>query len=58
MSKAINFTAGVATGAVIGMAIGAIMDPISDRDKKILQKKSSHMFKAIGTAIDNLVDMF
>ncbi len=58
MSKAINFAAGVATGAAIGMAVGAILDPISDKDKKILRKKTSHMFKAIGTAIDNLVDMF
>lgn len=57
MSKAINFTAGVATGAALGMAIGAILDPISDKDKKMLQKKSSNVFKAIGTAVDNFVDM-
>lgn len=58
MSKAINFTAGVATGAAIGMAVGALIDPINDKQKKMIEKKSSHLFKALGATIDNLVDMF
>ncbi len=58
MSKAINFTAGMATGAAIGMAIGAILDPINDKEKKMMQKKSSHIFKTIGTTIDGFIDMF
>lgn len=58
MSKAINFTAGVATGAAIGMAVGALTDPINDKQKKMIEKKSSHLFKALGATIDNLVDMF
>lgn len=57
MSKAINFTAGMAAGAVIGMAVGALLDPINDKQKKQLEKKSSHLFKALGTTIDNLVDI-
>jgi hypothetical protein len=40
------------------MAIGAILDPINDKEKKMMQKKSSHIFKTIGTTIDNFIDMF
>lgn len=57
MSKAINFTAGMAAGAVIGMVIGAVMDPINDRQKKLMHKKSSHVFRTIGTTIDSFADM-
>lgn len=58
MIKTIKFTAGVAAGALVGMAVGALIDPISDRQKKALQKKSCHMFREIGNTIDSFANMF
>ncbi len=58
MTKVIKFTAGVATGALVGMAIGALIDPISDKQKKALHKKSCHIFREIGNTIDSFADMF
>lgn len=58
MTKVINFTAGVVTGALIGMAVGALLDPICDKQKKIMQKKSNHLFRAIGNAMDSFSEMF
>ena len=56
--KAINFTAGLISGAIIGMAVGALMDPMSDKKKKCLKKKSSHMMRTVGATMESLADMF
>lgn len=58
MTKLINFTAGVAAGAIVGMAISAIVDPINSRQKRYIQRKSNHAVKAIGNALDCFADMF
>ncbi len=51
-----GFLGGVACGAVIGAAIGMLMDPINDRQHKKLKSSANHMFKTIGTVIDGIME--
>lgn len=52
-----GFTTGLMAGAVIGAAIGAITDPMSDRKRRTFRKKSTMIFRTMGNAIDNMLDM-
>lgn len=51
-----TFTTGLITGAMIGTAVGAIMDPIKDKHAKLMKMHSKGMFTHIGNAIDNLLE--
>ena len=44
--------------AIIGATFGMLLDPISDKRHKQLSKKKNEMFKTVGAAIDNIMDMF
>ncbi len=50
------FTTGLVTGAVIGTAVGVIMDPMKDKHSKMLKMHSKGMFSNIGHVIDNMLD--
>jgi gas vesicle protein len=53
-----KFIYGIVTGTIIGATFGMLLDPISDKRHKQLSKKKNEMFKTVGTAIDNIMDMF
>lgn len=56
MSKA-GFTAGIAAGLVVGAASAMLMDPISDRQKNKLRKKTKGVFRSLGSIVDTAVDI-
>ena len=53
-----GFTGGLITGAIIGAAIGVLADPIKDKQHRRMTNKKTELFKTVGNAIDNLMDMF
>ena len=58
MNNMYKFSVGLFSGMVIGAAVGMIIDPLKDKDHKKLTKKKNEMFKMVGQAIDNIMDMF
>lgn len=56
-NSASSFAKGIATGLVMGAAVVTFFDPISDKQKNKLQKKTQGMFKSIGGVIDAAMDI-
>jgi gas vesicle protein len=52
-----SFIKGMVTGAVIGMGISMVANPIDERDRRRLAKKTSKMFTTIGSIADNVLDV-
>ncbi len=52
-----SFAKGIAAGLVVGAAVAMFADPISDRQKTKLQKKTEGVFKSIGGVIDTAMDI-
>lgn len=52
MAKFSGFMKGMATGLVVGAAVTMITDPMSDRDRNKIAKKTKGVFKNIGSVID------
>ncbi len=50
--KSLEFIGGVIAGAVVGSAITMFMDPVSDKQRKKMHKKSNHIFKTMGSVLD------
>lgn len=48
---------GMATGVVVGAAVAMITDPMSDRERHKIAKKTEHIFKNIGSVIDTTMGM-
>ena len=57
MSKVSGFLKGMATGLVVGATTAMILDPLNERDRKRLAKKTEGVFKNIGSVIDTAVGM-
>ena len=57
MSKVSGFLKGMATGLVVGATTAIILDPLNERDRKRLAKKTEGVFKNIGSVIDTAVGM-
>lgn len=57
MSNISGFFKGMATGVAIGAAATMVLDPLSDRERKKLAKKTEGVFRNIGSVIDTAVDM-
>jgi hypothetical protein len=45
------------TGAVIGMGISMVANPIDERDRRRIAKKTSKLFTTIGSIADNVIDV-
>lgn len=58
MTKMINFSVGMLSGAIVGMAVVALMDPIDKKHKKYIRKKGNRIMKSIEQKMDNFADMF
>lgn len=52
-----NFMKGMATGIVVGAAVTMVTDPLSDRQRHKLHKKTEGVFKNVGGIIDTAVEM-
>ncbi len=53
-----SFFKGITTGLVIGAAITMLTDPISDRQRNRLIRRTEGIFKNMGEMIDTAMDMF
>ncbi len=51
-----NFAKGMAIGLAVGAATAIIMDPLSDKQRHKLQRKTEGVFKSIGGMIDTAMD--
>ncbi len=58
MHKVSGFLKGMATGLVVGAAVTMITDPMTERDRHKIAKKTEGIFKNIGSVIDTTLDMF
>lgn len=58
MTKIVNFSMGLFSGALIGMAVFALSDPISSKHKKCIRKKGNKICRSIENTLDNFADMF
>ena len=57
MQKVSGFLKGMATGLVVGAAVTMIADPMTDRERHKLAKKTEGIFKNIGSVIDTTLGM-
>ena len=57
MRNVSGFFKGMATGIAVGAVVTMITDPLSDRDRKKIAKKTEGIFKNIGSVIDTTLDM-
>ncbi len=56
--SASGFFKGVTAGLVIGAAITMLTDPVSDRQRHRLARKTEGVFKNMGGMIDAAIGMF
>lgn len=52
-----NFVKGMAAGMVVGAAVTMVADPLSERQKQKMAKKTEGVFKSVGNVIDTAVNM-
>ena len=52
-----GFATGMAAGLIVGAASAKLIDPISQRQKNKLRKKTRGIFKSVGSVIDTAVDI-
>lgn len=57
MSGTSGFLKGMATGLVVGAAVTMVADPLSDRQRKKIVKKTEGVFKNIGSVVDTAMDI-
>lgn len=55
--KGYSFIKGMAAGLVIGACATMLCDPVSDRQRHRMQRKTEGVFRSIGNVIDNAFDM-
>ena len=52
-----DFTKGIATGMLVGAAAGMIFEPISEKQRNKIKRKTKGVFRSIGSVIDTAFDM-
>ncbi len=52
-----GFVKGMATGLVVGATVTMLADPITDKQRNKLQKKTEGVFKNIGSMIDTAMNV-
>ncbi len=53
-----KFFKGVTTGMVIGAAITMLADPVSDKQRNKLMRKTEGVFKNMGEMLDSAIAIF
>lgn len=56
-SSTANFIKGVTTGLIVGAAVTMLTDPISDRQRNKLMRKTEGVFKNMGGMVDAVLAM-
>lgn len=51
----VTFLTGVTTGAVIGAAVTMLCDPVSDRQRRRLKKKTSCLIRDLDHSMGNMM---
>lgn len=57
MNKTTGFIGGITAGLLLGAAVTMVFDPVSDRQRHKLQKKTEGVFRSIGSVIDTAVEI-
>ena len=57
MMNSRGFVKGMAAGVILGACATMIVDPVSDRQRHRMRKKTEGMFRNIGNIIDNAMDL-
>lgn len=57
-SSSAGFFKGVTAGLVIGAAVTMLTDPVSDRQRSRLARRTEGVFKNMGDMIDTAIGMF
>ena len=52
-----GFLKGMTAGLVVGAAFTMFTDPLSNRQRRKIQKKTEGVFKSIGAVIDTAMDI-
>lgn len=52
-----GFLKGVAAGMVVGAAVTMLADPVTDKQRHKIKKKTEGVFRSIGSVIDTAVDI-
>lgn len=52
-----DFAKGIATGMLVGAAATVIFEPISDKQKNKIKRKTKGIFRSVGSVIDTAFDM-
>ena len=52
-----GFTTGLLTGAVIGGAMGILMDPMKDKDMKKIKRGAGTIIHSVGNIVDSVAEM-
>ena len=58
MLKMSCFIKGTLVGFAVGAAVGVMTDPLSDRERRKISKKTVGIFRNIGSVMDNIIDIF
>lgn len=52
-----GFATGMAAGLIVGAAAAIIADPINERQKNKIKRKTKGVFRSIGSVIDTAMDI-
>jgi len=55
MENKLSFLGGIVAGALVGSALTMMIDPVSDKQRRRLQKGTNAMFKTVGTILDSII---
>lgn len=58
MMNSQGFVKGMAAGIVLGACATMIVDPVSDRQRNKMRRKTEGMFRNLGNIVDTALDMF
>lgn len=58
MMNSAGFIKGMAAGIVLGACATMIADPISDRQRNKMRRRTEGMFRNLGNIVDTALDMF
>lgn len=51
-----RYIKGMATGLLVGATVALLFDPITDRQRRRMHKKTTYAFKRMGNALDSALD--
>ena len=57
MHKMSCFIKGTLVGFAVGAAVGVMTDPLSDRERRKISKKTEGIFRNIGSVMDNIISI-